>query len=147
MNGAVVNVRGKGDKLAVWVTDSANTEAVVRYIYYIYIIHVCVWSKWIFPQMKIGKMVKERLEIPENQTIVFNVHKVSLNCVIFFSSFFFFLKKVDFKLLCNKLCNWKWNTFNSQMAGGENKARGEWEETDGGVKSEKEGFHFFKDCC
>ena len=29
VNGAVVNVRGKGDKLAVWVTDSANTEAVV----------------------------------------------------------------------------------------------------------------------
>jgi len=53
VNGAVVNVRSKGDKLAVWVTDSANTEAV----------------------MKIGKMVKERLEIPENQTIVFNVHK------------------------------------------------------------------------
>jgi len=53
VNGAVVNVRSKGDKLAVWVTDSANNEAV----------------------MKIGKMVKERLEIPENQTIVFNVHK------------------------------------------------------------------------
>merc|ERR1719430_2092059 len=53
VNGAEVNVRSKGDKLAVWVTDSANTEAV----------------------MKIGKMVKERLEIPENQTIVFNVHK------------------------------------------------------------------------
>ena len=35
VNGAVVNVRGKGDKLAVWVTDSANTEAVVSYIYYI----------------------------------------------------------------------------------------------------------------
>ena len=29
VNGAVVNVRGKGDKLAVWVTDSGNTEAVV----------------------------------------------------------------------------------------------------------------------
>ena len=41
MNGAVVNVRGKGDKLAVWVTDSANTEAVVRYIYYIY---MCVYD-------------------------------------------------------------------------------------------------------
>ena len=26
--------------------------------------------------MNIGKMVKERLEIPENKTIVFNVHKV-----------------------------------------------------------------------
>ena len=33
------------------------------------------------------------------------------------------------------------------MAGGENKARGEWEETDGGVKSGKEGFHFSQDCC
>ena len=29
VNGAVVNVRSKGDKLAVWVTDSANNEAVV----------------------------------------------------------------------------------------------------------------------
>ena len=29
VNGAVVNVRSKGDKLAVWVADCANTEAVV----------------------------------------------------------------------------------------------------------------------
>ena len=46
MNGAVVNVRGKGDKLAVWVTDSANTEAVVSYIYcYIYL-SVCDLSEF-----------------------------------------------------------------------------------------------------
>ena len=31
-----------------------------------------------FPQMQIGKKVKERLEIPENRTIVFNVHKVEI---------------------------------------------------------------------
>ena len=37
-----------------------------------------------FPQMKIGKMVKERLEIPENQTIVFNVHKVVISSNILF---------------------------------------------------------------
>ena len=44
MNGAVVNVRGKGDKLAVWVTDSANTEAVVRYLSYVYM-YVCDLSE------------------------------------------------------------------------------------------------------
>lgn len=35
VNGAVVNVRGKGDKLAVWVTDSGNTEAVVSPVIYV----------------------------------------------------------------------------------------------------------------
>ena len=52
MNGAVVNVRSKGDKLAVWLADSSEPEAVVR----------------------IGKMVKERLGLPEAHTIIFNVH-------------------------------------------------------------------------
>ena len=29
MNGAVVNLRGKGDKLAVWLSDCTDSEAVV----------------------------------------------------------------------------------------------------------------------
>ena len=53
VNGAVVNVRSKGDKLAVWLADSSEPEAVIR----------------------IGKMVKERLGLPEDQTIIFSVHK------------------------------------------------------------------------
>jgi len=53
VNGAVVNLRGKGDKLAVWLSDCTDSEAVLN----------------------IGKMVKERLGIPENKSIVFNVHK------------------------------------------------------------------------
>lgn len=52
MNGAVVNVRGKGDKVAVWLADSSLPDSVLR----------------------IGRMVKERLGIPEEQTIVYNVH-------------------------------------------------------------------------
>ena len=82
-----MNVRGKGDKLAVWVTDSANTEAVVSpYQYFSKEKYFCLKShhgstEEILPQMKIGKMVKERLEIPENQTIVFNVHKVVISII------------------------------------------------------------------
>ena len=51
MNGAVVNVRAKGDKLAVWLTD-AQSDAV----------------------LKIGKIIKERLGIDPEQTIGFNIH-------------------------------------------------------------------------
>ena len=29
VNGAVVNLRGKGDKLAVWLSDCTDSEAVV----------------------------------------------------------------------------------------------------------------------
>jgi len=57
VNGAVVNVRSKGDKLAVWLADSSEPEAVIR----------------------IGKMVKERLGLPEAHTIIFNVHKEEKN--------------------------------------------------------------------
>ena len=57
VNGAVVNVRSKGDKLAVWLADSSEPEAVIR----------------------IGKMVKERLGLPEAHTIAFNVHKEEKN--------------------------------------------------------------------
>lgn len=41
VNGAVVNVRGKGDKLAVWLADATQSDSIIR----------------------IGKMLKERLGI------------------------------------------------------------------------------------
>jgi len=50
VNGAVVNVRNKGDKLAVWLADADQETAVVS----------------------IGKMLKKRLELP---TIGFIVHE------------------------------------------------------------------------
>ena len=53
MTGAAVNLRTKGDKLAVWLADSAAAEAVVR----------------------VGRLVKARLGLQDNQTIVFSVHK------------------------------------------------------------------------
>ena len=52
MNGAVVNVRGKGDKLAVWLADASQPDSILR----------------------IGKMIKERLNIDPEQTIGFNIH-------------------------------------------------------------------------
>jgi len=52
INGAVVNLRAKGDKLGVWLADS-SADSVLR----------------------IGRMVKERLGLPKDQTIVFNVHR------------------------------------------------------------------------
>jgi len=52
VNGAVVNLRAKGDKLGVWLADTA-ADSVLR----------------------IGRMVKERLGLPKDQTIVFNVHR------------------------------------------------------------------------
>jgi len=52
VNGAVVNVRGKGDKLAVWLADASQQDSLVR----------------------IGKMIKERLGIDPEQTIGFNIH-------------------------------------------------------------------------
>jgi len=52
VNGAVVNVRGKGDKLAVWLADASQPESVLR----------------------IGKMIKERLGIDPEQTVSFNIH-------------------------------------------------------------------------
>jgi len=53
VTGAAVNLRTKGDKLAVWLADSAAAEAVVR----------------------VGRLVKARLGLQDNQTIVFSVHK------------------------------------------------------------------------
>ena len=52
MNGAVVNVRGKGDKLAVWLADASQPDSILR----------------------IGKMIKERLNIDPDIQIGFNIH-------------------------------------------------------------------------
>jgi len=52
VNGAVVNVRAKGDKLAVWLADAGQPDGILR----------------------IGKMIKERLGIDPDQTIGFNIH-------------------------------------------------------------------------
>jgi len=52
VNGAVVNLRAKGDKLGVWLADT-SADSVLR----------------------VGRMVKERLGLPKDQTIVFNVHR------------------------------------------------------------------------
>jgi len=53
VNGAVVNVRAKGDKLGVWLADASNAESVVR----------------------IGKMIKDMLGTDALQTIGFTAHK------------------------------------------------------------------------
>jgi len=53
VNGAVVNVRAKGDKLGVWLANASQSDSVVR----------------------IGKMIKERLDSDPMQTIGFTAHK------------------------------------------------------------------------
>lgn len=52
VNGAVVNVRSKGDKLAVWLADASQPDSITR----------------------IGKMLKERLGIDPSEKIGFNIH-------------------------------------------------------------------------
>jgi len=52
VNGAVVNIRTKGDRVSVWLGDWQAAHSVV----------------------KIGKQVKERLGIKPEQTIHFNIH-------------------------------------------------------------------------
>ncbi|XP_064605301.1 eukaryotic translation initiation factor 4E-like [Liolophura sinensis] len=52
VNGAVVNIRNKGDKLAMWTKDARRGDANV----------------------KIGKKLKERLNIPDRLTIGFQAH-------------------------------------------------------------------------
>jgi len=52
VNGAVVNVRLKGDKLAVWLADSTDPDSLIR----------------------IGKMLKERLGIDPGEKIGFTIH-------------------------------------------------------------------------
>ena len=69
MNGAVVNVRGKGDKVAVWLADSSLPDSVLRSD-----VHCDTALARSHPDSRIGRMVKERLGIPEEQTIVYNVH-------------------------------------------------------------------------
>ena len=48
----MVNVRAKGDKLALWLADASQADSILR----------------------IGKMIKERLSIDPEQTIGFNIH-------------------------------------------------------------------------
>lgn len=52
VNGAVVNVRQKGDKLAIWLADASQPDSLLR----------------------IGKMIKERLGIEPEMQIGFNIH-------------------------------------------------------------------------
>ena len=54
VNGAVVNVRSKGDKLAVWLADAGEQE------------HESV--------TRIGRMIKERLGVDSKVNLCFNVH-------------------------------------------------------------------------
>ncbi|KAK2156710.1 hypothetical protein LSH36_207g07067 [Paralvinella palmiformis] len=51
--GAVVNIRNKGDKLALWTHDATKKEATV----------------------KIGEKIKERLNIPQDLTIGYQAHQ------------------------------------------------------------------------
>ena len=50
--GAVVNIRNKGDKLSLWTRDFSRTDAI----------------------MKIGRKLKERLQIPDKIIIGFQAH-------------------------------------------------------------------------
>lgn len=57
VNGAVVNVRQRTDKIAVWLADASHHESILR----------------------IGKMLKQRLGLDPNITIGFNVHHEEKN--------------------------------------------------------------------
>ncbi|XP_044751888.1 eukaryotic translation initiation factor 4E1-like isoform X3 [Coccinella septempunctata] len=50
--GATVNIRGKGDKIGIWTSDASNTQAV----------------------LEIGRKIKERLRIPNNTKLVYQLH-------------------------------------------------------------------------
>ena len=52
VNGASIAVRPRVDKLAIWLADASQPDSITR----------------------IGKMIKERLEIDPDQTIGFNIH-------------------------------------------------------------------------
>jgi len=52
VNGAVVNVRGKGDKLGIWTSNATNSESI----------------------LKIGHTLKDRLNIPRHVSIGFQAH-------------------------------------------------------------------------
>nr|QBH73400.1 eukaryotic translation initiation factor 4e [Liposcelis bostrychophila] len=51
--GAVINIRGKGDKIGLWTADAHRTQSV----------------------MEIGRKLKERLKIPKNVILGYQVHK------------------------------------------------------------------------
>ena len=53
VNGAVVNIRMKMDKIAIWLADASQSESI----------------------MAIGKLLKERLDLDPTTTIGFNVHQ------------------------------------------------------------------------
>ena len=57
MNGAVVNVRQRTDKIAVWLADASHLESIMR----------------------IGKMLKQRLGLDPTTTMGFNVHHEEKN--------------------------------------------------------------------
>jgi len=57
VNGAVVNIRYKGDKIGVWTSDANNAASVVE----------------------IGRKLKERLKIPQHVKIGFEVHKDTMD--------------------------------------------------------------------
>jgi len=53
VNGAVVNIRMKMDKIAIWLADASQSDSI----------------------MAIGKLLKERLDLDPTTTIGFNVHQ------------------------------------------------------------------------
>ena len=53
MNGAVVNVRAKGDKISLWLAESMDKQAI----------------------LSMGRVVKQRLNLDQRQQINFEVHK------------------------------------------------------------------------
>ena len=57
VNGAVVNVRQRTDKIAVWLADASHIESIMR----------------------IGKMLKQRLGLDHTTTLGFNVHHEEKN--------------------------------------------------------------------
>ncbi|VDM37808.1 unnamed protein product [Toxocara canis] len=72
--GAVVNVRQKGDKVSLWTRDSLKDEVNLR----------------------IGQILKAKLEIPDNEPIRYEVHKV---CTVNSPSQHVFIISLFFKQL------------------------------------------------
>ncbi|VDN04731.1 unnamed protein product, partial [Onchocerca ochengi] len=58
--GAVVNVRQKGDKVSLWTRDSLKDDVNLR----------------------IGQILKAKLEIPDSEPIRYEVHKVILRSLL-----------------------------------------------------------------
>lgn len=80
--GAVINVRAKGDKIAIWTTNYENKEAVthigwrycawLRLIMYAYRHHVSL-SQWLSPPF-FRRVYKERLGVPPKVIIGYQSH-------------------------------------------------------------------------